>query len=92
MLIFVFNEIGVEGEGGFSKVVFLTKTSKKWKLFFFGSESDFLATKKDDAHFLKNGTIFGVGGGRGRRYENCLEKTKNEYYLFCTHSLIWNDT
>ena len=30
-------------------------------------------------------------GGTGRRFENCLEKTKYEHYLFCTYSLAVNN-
>ena len=50
---------------------------------FYGSKFDFLAIK-NDAHFLTNKTISGVRGGRGRRIENCLDKTQNEHYLFRT--------
>ena len=98
MLIFCLVKTERERGCGFLKIVFLTKKVQKMSIFFFRFIIKIFDYQNWCSFFWQMGQFLGLEGGSGRRFENCLEKTKNEHYLFCTHSLtfkkypFWKET
>ena len=67
----------------------IIKKGQKISITFFSAQNSTFWLSKMMVIFRQTRQFFGaIRERRGRRFENCLVKTKNKHYLFCTHSLL----